>query len=239
MKIKSKIIILSVLLIGSIMITPALASTTQTEYQTRSLTKNPETITVEFIDCTGVIPVKKEITLSKTEWKSITEDLRKISISETTMKGTFGAQLSVFQKHNLVSQDINIDALLMKFNQKTNTGRLRSLLHQAPHKLPLNNTLFSAMSAITYTLENGTTVVLGLNTFINWIGFDIISFHKGYAISGIQTNGLISNSVPPGQYVGVMFGFFGYWFGEKTSTAVYSNVTVAGLTIITGWLQIA
>ena len=69
-------------------------------------------------------------------------------------------------------------------------------------------------------------------------GFDIISFHKGYATNGIQTNGLISDSVPPGEYAGFMFGFFGYWFGVKTSTGVYSSVTVAGLTIITVWLPI-
>src|SRR4030043_114387 len=76
MKIKSKIIILTVLLAGSLMITPALASTTQAGYQTKSLSKNLETITIEFIDCTGVLPVKKEITLSKTEWKSVTEELK-------------------------------------------------------------------------------------------------------------------------------------------------------------------
>jgi hypothetical protein len=240
MKIKSKIIILSVLLIGSMMITPALASTTQAEYQTRSLTKNPETITVEFIDCTGVIPVKKEITLSKTEWKSITEELKTISSSETTMSGKFAAQLSVFQKHNLVSQDINIDALLVKFNKKTNYEIFRSLQDRVPKRLPINNSIFSALSAISFSLENenGSTLVFGLNTFINIIGFNIVSVHKGYATDGIQTTGLISASVPPGEYAGFIFGFFGYWFGEKISTGVYSNLTVAGLAIITAWVPV-
>jgi len=94
------------------------------------------------------------------------------------------------------------------------------------------------MSAITFTLQNRTTVVLGLNTFINNIGFDIIRFHKGYVTSGIQTNGLISDSVPSGTYARVMFGFFGYWFGVKTATDVYSSVTIAGLTVIIVWLPI-
>lgn len=240
MKIKSKIIILSVLLIGSMMITPALASTTQAEHQTRSLTKNPETITIEFIDCTGVIPAKKEITLSKTEWKSITEELKTISSSETTMSGKFTAQFSVFQKHNLVSQDININALLVKFNKKTNYELFRSLQDRVPKRLPINNSIFSALSAISFSLENenGSTIVFGLNTFINIIGFNIVSVHKGYAPDGIQTTGLISASAPPGEYAGFIFGFFGYWFGEKISTGVYSNLTCAGLAIITAWVPV-
>jgi hypothetical protein len=87
--------------------------------------------------------------------------------------------------------------------------------------------------------ENGSTLVFGLNTFINIIGFNIVSIHKGYATDGIQTNGLISGSVPPGEYAGFIFGFFGYWFGEKISTGVYSNLTVAGLAIITAWVPVS
>ncbi len=240
MKIKNKIIILSVLLIGSLMITPALASTTQAEYQTKSFSKNLETVTVDFIDCTGIIPVKKELTFSKAEWKSITEELKTISSSETTMSGKFAAQFSVFQKHNLVSQDINIDALLVKFNRKTNFEILRSLQDRVPKRLPINNSIFSAMSAISFSLENenGSTLVFGLNTFINIIGFNIVSVHKGYALDGIQTTGLISSSVPPGEYAGFIFGFFGYWFGEKISTGVYTNLTCAGLAIITAWVPV-
>ena len=29
-----------------------------------------------------------------------------------------------------------------------------------------------------------------------------------------------------------MFGFLGYWLGEKTGTGGYSNVTVAGFTVL-------
>jgi hypothetical protein len=35
-----------------------------------------------------------------------------------------------------------------------------------------------------------------------------------------------------------MFGFFGYWFGVKTATGVYSSVTIAGFTVIIVWLPI-
>ena len=223
------------------MVTPALGSTTQAGYQTKSLTKNLETVTVDFIDCTGAIPVKKEITMSKAEWNIITDELQSIATSETTMNGKFAAQLSVFQKHHLVSQGTYIDALLVKFNKKTNNGLFRSLQERVPKSLPINNSIFSALSAISFSLENenGSTLVFGLNTFINIIGFNIVSIHKGYATNGIQTNGLISSSVPPGEYAGFIFGFFGYWFGEKISTGVYSNLTVAGLAIITAWVPVS
>jgi hypothetical protein len=157
------------------------------------------------------------------------------------MNGKFAAQLSVFQKHHLVSQGANIDALLVKFNKKTNNGLFRSLQERVPKSLPINNSIFSALSAISFSLENenGSTLVFGLNTFINIIGFNIVSIHKGYATNGIQTNGLISSSVPPGEYAGFIFGFFGYWFGEKISTGVYSNLTVAGLAIITAWVPVS
>jgi hypothetical protein len=240
MKIKSKIIILTVLLVGSLMITPVLASTTQVGYQTKPLGKNLKTITVDFIDVTGAIPIKKEITMSKVEWETITHELQAISTSEKTMGGKFAAQLTIFQKHHLVSEDTTIDALLVKFNKRTNNGLFKSLQERVPKNLPLNNSIFSALSAISFTLENenGSTLVFGLNTFINIIGFNIVSVHKGYAPDGIQTTGLISTSVPPGEYAGFIFGFFGYWFGEKISTGVYTNLTVAGLAIITAWIQV-
>ena len=94
------------------------------------------------------------------------------------------------------------------------------------------------MCAIDFELTNGTTFVFGLNTFVNYIGFDIISFHHGYATNWIDTKGLLTSSTPPGEYIGSMFGFLGYWLGEKTGTGGYSNVTVAGFTVFTAWLPI-
>jgi hypothetical protein len=238
MKNMGKIMCLTVLLVAGLMVTPAIGSMSNADHKNiTSQYVNTESITLDFIDSTGAVPVKKEITLSKAEWNSITTELQAISASGTSMKETFAAQLMVFQKHHLVSQDVNINTLFNKFNERTNTEKIR-LLQNRINPTPLNNTLFSVLSAITYTLNNGTTVVLGLNSFINYIGFDIISFHKGYATGGIQTNGVMTDSVPPGEYVGFMFGFFGYWFGQKTSTAVYSSVTVAGLTFITLWLPL-
>ena len=239
MKNMGKIFCITVLLVASLMVTPAIGSMSKAGH--RIITPqygNTETVTLDFVDCTGSAPIKKEITLSKTEWILVCKDLQETSTAGASMKETFSAQLTVFQKHHLVSQEINLDSLLAKFTEKTNTGKIRSLQNRLHTTELINNSVFSAMSAITFTLQNGTTVVLGLNTFINYIGFDIISFHKGYATSGIQTNGLISDSAPPGEYAGFIFGFFGYWFGVKTSTAVYTSVTVSGLAIITVWLPI-
>jgi hypothetical protein len=240
MKLERKIIILSVLLFSSMMITPALASTTQAEYKISKNNRTLDTTTIEFIDCTGKIPIKKQITLSKTEFNTITTELQSIARSSSTMKEQFTAQLSLLKKHGLVSQDTNINTLLEKFDKKTHTVLYQSLQQRFSHSTPINNTLFSALSAISFTLENenGSTLVFGLNTFINLIGFNIISLHKGYAPEGIQTNGLISGSVPPGEYTGFIFGFFGYWFGEKISTGVYTNLTCSGLGIITGWVEL-
>jgi len=240
MKIKSKILFLSVLLVGSLIVTPAFASTIQAESQTRMLSTNLDTVTLEFIDCTGFVPVKKEITLPTSEWKLISEELQNVARSETSMKGTFAAQVSVMKKHGLVSADTNIDTLLLRFHKKTSHTIVQSLLERRSHSLPINNSIFSALSAISFSLENenGSTLVFGLNSFINIIGFNIASVHKGYAPEGIQTNGLISDSVPPGEYAGFIFGFFGYWYGEKISTGVYTNLTCAGLAIITTWVEI-
>jgi hypothetical protein len=239
MKNMGKIICLIVLLIAGLMVTPAIGSMSIASHRIiQPQYGNTELITLDFVDCTGVVPVKKEITISKAEWISVCNELQEVSTAGASMKETLSAQLTVFQKHHIVSDDVTSDSLLSKTDQRTNNGKIKSLIQRMNTAPLINNSIFSAMSAITFTLQNGTTVVLGLNSFMNYIGFDIISFHKGYATSGIQTNGLISDSVPPGTYAGVMFGFFGYWFGVKTSTALYSSVTVAGLAIITVWLPV-
>jgi hypothetical protein len=240
MKIKSKILFLSVLLVGSLIVTPTLASTTHAGVYTRSMSNNLDTVTIDFIDCTAVVPLKKELTMPRSEWNEILDELHLISTSGASMSEVFSAQLRVFQNHNLVSKDTTMNDLFDRFTLTTHTGLMRSLQQRNHRILPLNNTIFSALSALSFTMENanGSAFVFGLNTFINYIGFNIISLHKGYATTGIQTNGLISKSVPPGEYAGAIFGFFGYWFGTKISTGIYSDLTVAGLAIITVWVPV-
>jgi len=102
----------------------------------------------------------------------------------------------------------------------------------------INNSIFNAICAIDFELVNGTTIVFGLNTFMNLVGFDIISIHKGYTNEGIETRGFLTRSTDPGEYIGFMFGFLGYWFGTKTGTGVYSDLTAAGFTVVTVWLPL-
>jgi hypothetical protein len=224
------------LVVGSLMITPALGSMYQAGHPIEITSKNQDVITVDFVDCTGITPVKKEITLPKTEWTSINTELQAITTSGTSMKETFTAQLTVLKNHQLIPQNINADTLLNQYNQRTTTEKIRTLQNKIHFAPIFNNSLFGVLCAITFTMNNGTNIVLGLNTFVNYIGFDILSIHNGYAPNGLQANGLISDSVPPGHYAGFMFGFFGYWFGTKSTTFAYSDVTVAGLTFITIWI---
>jgi len=237
MKLRGELVCLTVLLVATIMVTPAIGSMNKAVYQNLATT-NEETVTLDFVDCTHSVPIKKEITMPKSEWKSLNEELNAIATSGLSLKDTLTAQITLFQKHHLISPETNINAILSKLPEKTNTGKVKSLQDRIQRSPIFNNTLFSVLSAISFTLDNGTTLVLGLNSFINYVGFDIVSFHKGHASTGIQTTGVISKSVPPGNYAGFIFGFFGYWFGQKTSTAVYSSVTVAGLGIITLWVSI-
>jgi hypothetical protein len=54
-------------------------------------------------------------------------ELHAIATSGASMTETLAAQIVVFQNHQLVSKDVNIDALLSKFNQKTSIGKIKSL----------------------------------------------------------------------------------------------------------------
>ena len=236
MKHKSGIFYLVMFLVAGLLITPALGSIYQAGYQKTS-TENLENLTIDFVDCTGFVPVKKQVSMSPTQYNELVTELHRISGLGMPMRETIAAQSKLFQQHGLIASEMDINSFFTQHHQYFNTQKIHTLQHRIQPS-PLNNTLFSVLSAITCTLENGTTIVLGLNSFINIIGFNIVSFHKGNATEGIQTNGILPATVPPGEYVGFMFGFFGYWFGTKTQTGVYSNVTVAGLTFITLWTSL-
>ena len=239
MKYRGKIICLIVLLVAGLMVTPALGSIQKAGHRIiTSQYTNIGTVTLDFVDCTGAVPIKKEITIPRAEWIIIQNELQSIPTSGASIKEILQSQLTILQKHNLVSSVATVDELVNKINDRTNTAKMNPFFNRI-HTAPIiNNSIFNAMCAVNLKLTNGTTGVFGLNTFVNLIGFDIVSFHKGYAPNGIQSNGLISRSVPPGMYVGGMFGFLGYWFGEKVSAGIYSNLTAAGFTIFTFWLPI-
>ena len=234
MKQKNKIICIVMLLIVSLAtITPVMGSTIKADRQTtvQLQTNSPQYVTIDFVDCTNVIPIRKEVTMLRTEWVSLKIDLRAIP-KGLSVQDTLSAQLAVYKKHDLVAPTITATTLLQKFKMNT----LASIQKNRPS--PINNSVVNAMCAILLDLQNGTTAVFGLNSFINLIGFDIISVHKGYA-NEITTTGLLGQrSAPAGTYVGTMFGFFGYWSGTKVKTGIYSDLTASGFTVFTIWLPL-
>jgi hypothetical protein len=214
-------------------ISPVMGSTTKADQQTTISLQNTSSpyVTIEFVDSTNIIPIRKEITMLRTEWTSLRNELRAIPTG-LSVQDTLAAQLVVYQKYNLVSPSVTTASLLQKVN--TNIPAFTRKIHNSP----INNSVVNAMSAILLELTNGTTWVFGLNSFINLIGFDIISFHKGYATEITTTGVLGQRSAPAGTYVGTMFGFFGYWSGTKVKTGVYSDVTASGFTVFTLWVPL-
>jgi ethanolamine utilization microcompartment shell protein EutS len=231
MKQRNKIICITMLLIISMAtITPAMGSMIKADHQTNASTS----VTIDFVDCTNCVPMRKEVTMTRTEWLSLQNDLQAIS-KELSVQDTLGAQLAVYQKHHLVSNDVTTQSLLQKLSVKMEHATIPSSVKTMK---PSTTIILNAMCAILLNLQGGKTVVLGLNTFINLIGFDIVSLHKGYASTDITTTGVLGQQIaPPGNYVGTLFGFFGYWYGTKVKTGVYSDLTASGFTVFTMWIS--
>ncbi len=220
---KGGIICFIVLLVAVFMITPAMGDLIKADDKI-------DYVTIELFDTTGKIPIKKEIEITKEEWNILREELREKRGNDEFLE----AQFDVLKEHGFVSNDFSYDQYLKNVQEKSYNG----LFSRLPQPDPLiNNSNFNGMCGISFEL-NGTTLVFGLNSFVNLVGFNIISFHKGYATDGISTFGLVQRTSEPGEYVGTMFGFLGSWFGEKTMTGVYSDVTCTGFTVLTGWLPV-
>ena len=190
-----------------------------------------DVVTIDVIDNIGGKPVKMEFSLSAAEWMALRSELRELRTADIPMGVSLEAQFAVLHEYGLVSDLFSYEYLRQRAEERVlpRSGRVAQLL---------NNSNFNAMCVINFELINGSTFVFGLNTFINFIGFDIFSVHKGYAVDGIETKGLFSKTTPPGDYIGTMFGFFGAWIGEQTGTGFYSNVTIAGFSVITGWVTL-
>lgn len=240
-KIGSIICVVLLLFVG-LSITPAMGSIQKADVTEQPIIRcafeTEDMVTIDFVDCTGGVPVKKEVKLLRSEWMDLRNELRSIRRSSESSIQLLNAQFSVLKKYDLVSDDFSFEDVVGKKVEKFNSLK-RPRFFDGARPTPLsNNYLFNTMCAIDFELTNGTTAVLGLNTFLNYMGFDILSFHHGYALDGIDTKGVISANTPPGEYVGFMFGFLGYWLGEKIGTGFYSNVTVAGFTVVTAWLSI-
>ncbi len=233
------ILFIALFILAGITITPALGNTTQLTTKKTQLTsfkaiqlQSEETITIEVIDCTGRIPVKTEKTITKTTYTRFQQELDSLHQTTTSTSEQLVAQIALLKKYNLIPESASATQILQHAHKRWGHQTIQ------PHVTPLNNTIINAMCAINFQITNGTTGVFGLNTFINLIGLNIISFHKGYSPEGINAIGLLQQTTEPGDYVGTMFGFLGYWFGTKTGTGIYTDVTAAGFTVMTAWFPL-
>ena len=211
-----------ILLLAGLTISPVIGSIIEAD--------GSEHVKVYFWDLTGKKPIKKVIEFDDVNWNNLCSKLREIRASSSTIEESLNAQFALFKEYGLISYDITYEILELKAKQAFEGKNYR------PARNPLaDNVIINAICAIDFELNNGTTFVFGLNTFMNLVGFDIFSFHYGYTHGGIHTTGLVKQSTYSGTYLGFMFGLLGYWFGTKTGVGTYSDLTVAGFTVFTSW----
>jgi len=218
-------ICIALLLFAGLAITPALGSIAEAGATNK--------VTVYFWDLTGKRPVKKVLEFTPSEWTDFKNQIREIRATSTSMEDSLNAQFALFKEHGMISYDTTYESLKTSAMERFSNRR-----HTQPRAPLAGDIIVNAICAISFQLTNGTTLVFGLNTFINLVGFDIISFHKGYSPDGVTTlGGLLVQSTTAGEHIGSMFGLLGYWFGTKTGTGTYSDVTVSGFTVGTFWLK--
>ena len=230
------VILCTIILFVGFIISPATGNIFEADVlkQNLNVQNNEETITVYFLDFTEKRPVEKSIDMTATEWNMLKSEIREIRETSQCIEESINAQLDIFYEYDLIDNQITYNDL------QKNANEVFKHKAQRTSRTPLfENVIFNMICAISFELESGNNLVFGLNTFINIIGFNIISVHKGYSPDGISTlGGLLAQETDPGEYVGMMFGFFGYWFGTKTGTGTYSDLICAGFTVTTLWLPI-
>ncbi|KYK22157.1 hypothetical protein AYK21_04135 [Thermoplasmatales archaeon SG8-52-2] len=218
-----------ILLFAGLSITPAIGSVVEAVES-----EEGEKVTISFWDCTGRRPVKQELELLESDWEELKDKLNEVTKTSESFKELFNAQRDLYNNYGFNTDSKSFDIL----NQRANERFKNRIFRQAVKPLP-ENFIVNAICAISFTLDTCDTFVFGLNTFMNLVGLDIISVHRGNTSSGITTfGGLLEQTAEPGDYVGFMFGFLGYWSGTKTGTGTYSDLNCAGFTVITSWIPI-
>lgn len=226
----SVIIILSLVVLAIAPATGSVYEATDEQYTTERM------VEIEIWDFTQKQPISTIYQLPESQWIQIKQELDDVKTSSDTFEDMMYQQLAILQNHELISNNVDVSSLKTQMI----TQAISQRLFQKPlvRDSILNNSVISAMCAINFELANGTTFVFGLNSFINLIGFNIVSAHTGYSPTGIEAKGLLSKTTTPGDFFGFMFGFLGYWYGEKTGTGQYSSLTAAGFTFITAWFPV-
>ena len=240
MKTYGGFVLITILLLAGLAVSPATGEILKVNNTSENLI-NDEIIHYFFWDLTGVKPVKRTIDFKKSDWEMFSKKLEDIKASCTSLDESFNAQLEVYKEYNLIKKDVTYESIQQKAKIKNQNRPLNTPLNKPLNKIRTrgeNNSILNSMCRIEFKLDSCITFVLGLNTFINIIGFDIISLHSGVtSIDGIKTQGTIGEqNLPQGDYFGVIFGFLGYWSGTYEGIMEYSSLYVLGLAIMTLWL---
>lgn len=235
MKIRGGIVLGLVLLFVGMIISPATGGIIEASEPVYRPLNEDESVSVYFWDITGRIPEKQVIEMTESEWTILQEEIINIKTTSVSLEQSLNAQFDLFKEYGFIEGDISYESLKIKADEK-----FKNKPHLSPREPLDTNVILNAVCAISFNLDDtSSTWVFGLNTWINVVGFDIISFHRGYSPDGISTlGGLLAQSTGPGNYIGFMFGFLGYWMGTKTSNGRYSELIAAGFTVATAWIPI-
>jgi len=233
MKHMGKISVIIILSLVGLAIAPATGSVyeaTDEQYTAERI------VEIEIWDFTQQQPISTIYKIPESQWTQIKHELDNVKTDSECFEDVMYQQLTILKNNELISNNVDVSALKTRMISQSINQRLfqKPLVRDSI----LNNSVISAMCAINFELANGTTFVFGLNSFINLIGFNIVSAHTGYSPTGIEAKGLTSKTTTPGDFFGFMFGFLGYWYGEKTGTGQYSSLTAAGFTFITAWFPV-
>jgi len=219
-----------ILLFAGFLITPAVGSI----YDADDIQEG-DIVTVYFWDITGNKPTRQIIELAESEWNNFRNQISEVRKTSKSLEESFNSQIDLFKQFGFITYETTYNILEKKAGEK---------FSNKPFRLPRNalpeNVILNAICAINFQLDSGKTFVFGLNTFMNLVGLDIISIHYGNTTNEISTfGGLLAQTAAPGEYVGFMFGFLGYWAGTKTGTGFYSDLIVAGFSVMTAWFPIS
>jgi len=232
MKLRGGLVLIIILLFAGLAISPATGEIIRAGRTSEKQT-NEYVVHYFFWDFTGNKPVKQTIDFKKSEWKLFSQKLDDIKTEGVSLEESINAQFEVYKEYNLIKKDVTYQTLQQKIKVRFEDKAIKKLRTRAD-----NNSILNSMCSIKFKFETCITFVLGLNSFINIIGFNIISLHSGTtSASGIQTEGALGiQNLEQGDYFGTMFGFLGYWSGTMEGILEYSDLEVVGFTIGTLWL---
>ena len=210
------------------------SATTIKTFKKETLLENNEMVDVTVLEFLGEKTIKSVKKMSADEVKTLYREFKRVDEKKSlSFEEKFDEKVLILKEMGLIENFLSCREMREKaFEKWKNVEVLKEFLN----KKAGGNAVFNMFSSIAFGLK-GLNVVAGLNTFIPIVGLDLFSFHAGTSKMGISTNGVFGQqNGESGNYVGVMFGFFGYWIG--IGFVVYPQLVCLGVTIATMWLPV-